>query len=175
MNKKLLFFAFALVFCIAGVFAQASYYVGDSSFELPQISVQGDYPSDATHKTYFACLSGLDGELNAVSMQATDKCELDTIIFNPTSDKVGEHTYVTSINYVVREWTPGNGWQTIDEGIDNSNLYDFEVVYEIPEDDFSTQSWMNGLLGNIQDFFCSNFGIFCGSNGDDNQHHPVSP
>lgn len=160
--RKILFLTLPLfVFLMAGVFAQ-TYYVGNAQFNLPHISVQGIYPSDSTHHTYFACLSSLDGDSNVISMTSSDKCEVSRI-FNPTVTELGNHTYVTSIKYISRTWTQENGWQTTNEGIDNSNTLNFNVA-NIPQDDFSLSSWVSGILQNIQTFFCDHFGLFCSNN-----------
>ncbi len=158
MKNKLLLFVSVFVLMLGSVFAQ-TYYVGDDSFELPKTSVHGIYQEDATHHTYLACLSSLDGDTNVVSMDALDSCE-SSRSFDPTENAIGDHTYVTSIRYVSREWTPATGWQTVDEGIDSSDIFGFNVA-SIPEDTFSISDWISELISDLQDFFCSTFGLFC--------------
>ena len=163
LNKNLVIGMALLTILSTGVFAQ-TYYVGSQSFNLPQISVQGNYVTNTTEHTYFACLSSLDGTTNAVSMNQGDLCEANPISFTPTSSNTGNHTYAVAIEYNTRVWNPTTGWQTISNGIDNNLTYNFEVQ-NIPTDDFSVTSWVSGLLQNVQTWFCSNLGLFCPASG----------
>ena len=136
------------------------YNVGDPAFELPKISVQGNYTDDATHHTYFACLSDLDGKIKVVEMDVAETCEISKM-FDPKQKELGDHVYSTAIRYITREYTNETGWQTADEGVDNSQTYEFTVENLIPEDDFNVKHWIRDLFLSIRDFFCDNLGIFC--------------
>lgn len=146
------------IFMIGSVLASCDYYTGDSSFNLPQISINGNYVNDQTHQTYLACLYNLDGNANYESMNLGDKCRVNVQSFNPNSE--GSHVYNLDILYMTRAWNPtSHQWETTGSGTDNSLDKTFTVC-GVPADTEGGQSFIDW----IKSILCNLFGIFCPTN-----------
>lgn len=127
------------------------YYVGDPSFNLPQIGVQGTYTNDATHQTYLACLYNLDGSGSYEVMSLTDTCRINSQSFNP--DNIGNYTYNLNIAYMNREWNPStHQWETTSSGTDNSLDYSFTVC-DIPNDEEGWTGFINWIMNLLCQWF----------------------
>lgn len=131
------------------------YYVGDSEFNLPQITTEKSYDDGTTHKMYLACLYDLNGNAGYEGMISTQNCRESVQTFNP--DTEGDYIYNLAIAYRERKWNQtSHQWETIAEGTDNSFLYNFNVC-DIPNDD---EGW-NNFISWIQNLLCNWFGWFC--------------
>jgi len=135
---------------------ECDYYVGDSEFNLPQITTQKSYDDSPTHKMYLACLydSPNDG-VGYEGMTSTQNCRENIETFNPTSS--GDYEYNIAIAYQERQWnSTSHQWETIGSGTDNSTEYNFKVC-GIPNDSEGFQSFITWILS----LLCQLFGWFC--------------